>query len=326
MHPKIEDKTVLSRFVIDSFHSDKTKFTNKYKRYLGTFEDDTIAAIEVCEGIVATKFYVTQKATITKLLITTAISLRSDLNDIDIFAENAGTNLNMDYKKMGTSDVRTCISTKNMEGLALAMTVLNKNIDDNNDALEDQGWSSVQWDAMKAKAEQVRLLNQKQNQMEADKETAVSENHVKFDTMWGITLNLCKAGKAIFTGNVRVKEYTITTLLKRIRHDGTTKEEKAQKLAEQLALKMGQLDFTAKDFGIDDSWIEDAELTIEGTDYVLNTDDEGGILVDLKEGSYTAILRKPTYDDVVIKFDIKAGETTEVVSELKAIDNGTLGS
>ena len=227
---------------------------------------------------------------------------------------------------MGVSDVRKCISRDNMEGLALAMTVLNKNIEDNNDALEDQGWSSGQWDGMKAKAEQVRLLNQKQNQMEADKQLAVSENHVKFDDMWNMTLNICLAGKTLFKGNVRAKEYTISLLLKRIRHDGTTKVEKEQKLAEQLAAKMGELDFTAKDFGIDDSWIEDAELTIEGTDYVLNTDDEGGLLVDLKEGSYTAILRKATYNDVVIKFDIKAGETTEVITEMKAIDDGTPGS
>jgi len=326
MHPKIEDKTVLSRFVINSFHPDKSVFSTKYKKYLDPFEDNTKAAIAICEGIVATKFYIKQRATITKLLMTTAISLRTDLDDIIVFATNAGSNLNMAVKDMGVSDVRKCISRNNMEGLALAMTVLNQNISDNNDALEDQGWTSGQWDGMKAKAEQVRLLNEKQNQMEADKELAVSENHVKFDDMWNLTLNICLAGKTLFKGNVRAKEYTINTLLKRIRHDGTTKEEKAQKLAEQLALKMGDLDFTAKDFGIDDSWIEDAELTIEGTDYVLNTDDEGGLLVDLKEGSYTAILRKATYNDVVIKFDIKAGETTEVITEMKAIDDGTPGS
>ena len=227
--------------------------------------------------------------------------------------------MNISWKDMGIKEVRNCITRKNMEGIGPAMTVLNANITGNEDALTDQGMTQEKWDGLLAKVEQVRLLNEKQNKMESDKEEAVAANHQKFDDMWAVTMNICKAGKAIFKGQVRSNEYTIATLLKRIRHDGSSPDAIAQRKAEQMAAMIGEWNLTVKDFGLEDSWIEDAEVEIVGTDYKLPTDDEGKLLVDLKEGPYNVIIRRATYEDVVIGIVIKAGETTTTVVELKGL-------
>lgn len=319
MQPKLEDKTALSRFVANSFDTDRAKFIERFNRYMDPFFTNTIAKIVVCENIVATSFYLTQSKTLIGLLITTAISIRTDLDDIEIYAINAETALNISWKDMGIKEVRNCITRKNMEGIGPAMTVLNANITANEDALTDQGMTQAKWDGLLAKVEQVRLLNEKQNKMESDKEEAVAENHQKFDDMWTVTMNICKAGKAIFKGQVRANEYTIATLLKRIRHDGSSPDAIAQRKAEQMAAMIGEWNLTVKDFGLVDSWIEDAEVEIVGTDYKLPTDDEGKVLVDLKEGPYNVIIRRATYEDVVIGIVIKAGETTTTVVELKGL-------
>ena len=78
MQPKLEDKTALSRFVANSFNPDKPKFIERFTKYEDPFYTNTIAKIVVCEGIVATSFYLTQSKTLTGLLITTAISIRTD--------------------------------------------------------------------------------------------------------------------------------------------------------------------------------------------------------------------------------------------------------
>jgi len=320
MQPKFEDKTVISRFVINSFDPDKPKFIERFTRYEDPFKTTAIALIVECENIVATSFYLTQSKTVTSLLITTAISVRTDLDDFEIYAINAGVALNISWKDMGIKAVRDCISRKNMEGIAPAMTVLNANITANEDALTDQGMTQAKWDGLLAKVEQVRLLNEKQNKMEGDKEEAVAANHQKFDDMWAVTMNICRAGKAIFKGQVRANEYTIATLLKRIRHDGSSPDAIAQRKAEQMAAMIGEWNLTVKDFGLVDSWVEDAEVEIVGTDYKLPTDDEGKLLVDLKEGTYNVIIRRATYEDVVISIVIKAGETTTTVVELKGLE------
>ncbi|MEI6123701.1 MAG: hypothetical protein WCQ95_08735, partial [Bacteroidota bacterium] len=71
MQPKLEDKTALSRFVVNSFDTDKAKFIERFTRYEDPFKTNTIALIVECEGIVATSFYLTQSKTLTGLLITT---------------------------------------------------------------------------------------------------------------------------------------------------------------------------------------------------------------------------------------------------------------
>jgi hypothetical protein len=201
------------------------------------------------------------------------------------------------------------------------MNTLNAAIKTNNDALTDQGFTGAQWDNLKAKVAQVKALYEKHDELIADKLKAVNDNKVMFEHMWNITRNLAKAGKVVFKSVdiTRVKEYVINTKLVRIRRDVASKAEMEMKTMEQKASKIGELSLTVKDFGIDESWIEDVMVEIVGTSYNLPTDEEGGLLVDLNEGTYTLIFRKETYQDVTIdNIVIKAGETTDLDVEMKA--------
>jgi hypothetical protein len=322
MYPRIEDKTTISRFVLDTFEIDKTDFAVKFNKYQDPFLDNAKALVTECEGIVATSFYLTQLKTLTRLVDVTAISIRGDLNEIEQMAVNAGNNLKMNWKEMGFKEVRNCISTGDVEGMLANMKVLNKNIELNLAELTAEGMTDLLWNGMKAKAAQVKTMNEEQNKMMAAKAKAVKENNEKFEEMWNMITNLARAGKVIFKliNPVRAKEYTISTLIKRVRHDEYSEIEKKQKLDEQIASNKGQLELTIKDFGIEDSWVEEAEIEIQGTEYKVYSDEEGFTLLDLPEGIYTIIIRKETYEDQVLEnVKIVAGETTELTVEMKGI-------
>jgi len=322
MTERTEDKTTISRFLIDNFEIDQADFVGKFTKYKDPFLKNTKDLITTCEAIVASSFYVTQLKTLTRLVDVTAISIRGDLNDIELMAINAGSKLNMNWKDMGFREARKCISNTNLEGLQERMKILNENIKSNLVALTDEGDAATIWTSMKGKVAQVKTMNEEQNKMIAAKAKTIKENNDKFEEMWDVTLNLMRAGKVIYktTNPTRVKEYTLTTLTKRVRHDGSSKVEKKQKLDEQLLAKKGELELTVKDFGVDESWVEDVEVEIQGTEFKVLTDDEGVTLLDLPEGTYIVILRKETYEDQVLEnVKIKAGETTEMMVELKGI-------
>ena len=322
MTERIEDKITISRFVIDTFEADKADFVGKFTKYKDPFLANTKTLITTCEGIVASSFYVTQLKTMTRLINVTAISIRGDLNDIELMAINAGNKLNMNWKEMGFKEVRKCISNTDMEGLQERVKILNKNIETNLAVLAAEGDVNMLWTNMKNKVMQVKTMNEEQNKMMAAKAKAIKENNDKFEEMWDITTNLMRAGKVIYKASnpTRAKEYTLTTLIKRVRHDGNSKIEKKQKLDEQMAAQKGELELTVKDYGVEESWVEDVEVEIQGTEFKVFTDDEGVTLLDLPEGTYTVILRKETYEDQVLEnVKIKAGETTEIMVELKAI-------
>lgn len=321
MHARLEDKTTISRFMANDFVVDQSIFMAKFTRYANPFISNFLALITECEGIVAAKFFVTQIKTLTHLMNVTTLSIRGDLDDIEMMAINAGANLNMDWKEMGFKDVRACITSKNMEGLNVAMNVLNANIGENETVLTAEGMTVAIWDGMKSKVAQVKLMNEQQDAMMAEKAVAVEAYNEKFEQMWAITVNIARAGKVLFNtlSIAKAKEYSVSAKLKRIRHDGTSAEEKSQKLAEQLLAKIGELVLTVKDFGIADSFIEDAEVEIVGTDIKALTDEDGIILLDLKEGTYSVIVRKDTYIDIVLNdVVIKAGETIMIDLEMKA--------
>jgi hypothetical protein len=321
MHPRIEDKPTIASFVEALLEADLPAFQAKFTKYLDPFATDYKNIIIFCKGIVATRFYVVQIKTLTKLMMTTAFSIRGDLDDIELMAQNAGNNLNMSWKDMGFKEVRSSLSDENLEGMAEAWTVLHSNITANDTPLTHEGLKPAQLNGLIAKLEQVDQMNVQQFKMKADKATAVAENHAKFDEMWNLTSNIVRAGKTIFrfTNPTRAKAYNLSKMLQDVRHDGSTAEEVAQKKAELEAANMGELSLTAKDFGIDDSWIEAAEVEIQGTEYKLETDEDGNIVVNLAAGTYNVIVRMDTYEDQVLTAVIKAGETTEMVVELKAL-------
>ncbi len=321
MYYRIEDKPTIASFMLSLLEADLTSFQAKFTRYNDPFVPNYKALIIACKAIVATRFYIVQIKTLTGLMLNTAFSIRGDLDDIELMAINAGEHLNMNWKEMGFKEVRSSLSKENMEGLQTAWTVLKANITANEAALTDEGLTPAQLAGLVSKFEQVDIMNVKQFKMMEDKVTAVAQNHEKFDEMWNLTSNIARAGKTVFrfTNPTRAKAYNLSKMLKDVRHDGNSTDEKKQKEEELLAAGLGEFDLRVKDFGIEDSWVEEAEVEVQGTEYNVMTDEEGAVLVNLPAGTYNVIIRRDTYEDQIVTAVIKAGETTEMVVELKAL-------
>ena len=322
MWARIEDKIAVSEFIEVLFLEDKAKFTAKFTRYEDPFADDFHTLLLGCKAIVSTGFYITQIKNVTELMQVTAISIRGDLNDIEMMAINAGDALNMKWEDMGFKQMRLSISSKNMEGLTPAWNVLNANIAANDAALTDEGLTPAIVAALKAKVDAVNALNVKQFDMMQQKADTVAVNHEKFDDLWQLATNISRAGKVIFKYDnpTRAKAYIINHMLKQIRHDLLGESALQEKLAELLAANKGELQLTVKDFGIADSWIEDAMVTISGVTEVIPTDEEGKQVRDLTEGTYNVTVSKTGYVTGQTTVVIKAGKITEIVMELKPME------
>lgn len=320
---RIEEIPVVGAIQLQFFQEDKAAFVDFSSVYDDPFETDFTAKLTAVAGVVSTRFHINEIEKLTDTIQTETKSIIPQIKLLEKYVILAKANLTINVDMFGFKEVRAAIRSGDTEAVNDRLKILFENVDANLVEIENKGLKDADYLAMKAVKQKIFDDNVQQEKMKADKEKAVQDNKVLFKEVETVIKDLQDTGKRLFmfTDKAKTKNYTMSTVLNRIRQERSQQQEEQQQQDETEA-KKGMLDITVKDFGVDDSFIEDAEIVPQGTDIIEMTDETGNALIELPAGIYILSIKKDTYEDQLIPdVEIKAGETTEIIVELKAIPN-----
>jgi hypothetical protein len=212
---------IIGQFTHDSLATDIAAFlAYKPLKYVPGFMVTLLAQIAAVMAIVFPKLLTAELKVISFRMYNNALGLRLTMNYLEGYIEDA-VGLTIGIRDFGLHQVRVAISSMDMEGLDSALQYLITNITNNLTALEDQGYTAVAFTALKATKLSIFNDNAAQNAKEEERATLVVSNIGVINALGTILKGIWKDGKHLFsiTDKVKVKNYTNSQLVKRVRHD-----------------------------------------------------------------------------------------------------------
>lgn len=311
---RLEEITVVAGMVKDSFSRDISDFKNYSTKFNDPYLADLVAKIGNAEKKTNTKVYFGQLKTITINLYAGVDSLRPMLAKLEGYIKLAKSELSIAPKDFGIKEIRDKLRTKDIEAILDRLSTTLKHVDDNMSPLEHKGFKA----AARAEFETVRIRihdqNLEQNLKMDEKEAAVQANLGLLTELWNIIAELMDIGKRIYkyTDAEKTKDYTATSIKKRIRHETTVK------VPATPPVETGILSMIIKSKS-DGSILPGATVEIVGTLEMLEADENGECYTDsLKKGSYTLKVKMDGYKEVIVQnVVIATDETTELIIELE---------
>lgn len=165
-----------------------------------------------------------QQATI--LLGEHTTDLRLVLNNVEGYVKLAGDNLDVQgVADVGFIEIRDNISRGNVEGVLNHAHSMLATLERNKVPLLASGFKPDVLDELTAQVLQIDSLNNQQNTLLSDYSRLAQSNMIIFNDLWRSISTILNTGKAIYRGvnKVRLREYTMTYLIRRVNHEGKTK-------------------------------------------------------------------------------------------------------
>jgi|GEM_PF-1060483 hypothetical protein len=212
---------IIGQFTHDSLVTDMAAFSGyKALKYIPGFMTTLLAKIAAVMAIVFPKLLTAELKVITFRMYNNALGLRLTMNLLEGYLEDA-VGLTIGIKDFGLHQVRVAISSMDMEGLDAALQYLITNITNNLTALEVPGYTAAMLTALEAKKLSIFNDNAAQNAKEEARAALVVDNIGTINELGTILKAIWKDGKHLFsiTDKVKVKNYTNSQLVKRVRHD-----------------------------------------------------------------------------------------------------------
>jgi hypothetical protein len=233
-HCKIEDLPTIARFLLSSYLKDLDDFHN----YSPVFTIEYLSPIEVkitiCEELISSSVVIKELKTVTIQLYAKSKNLRIKLNALEGYLKLTASELDVTVEDVGLRSVRTNISNGNTEGLILNVQKVLAAVVRNQAVLEAKGMKPELIDEIKNQAQEIKLLNVRQNDLISDRNRMTKLNVELFNDLWDGLQPILKTATAIYRGvdNVKLKDYTISQLLKRINNVGGTKKTSEAEVSE----------------------------------------------------------------------------------------------
>ena len=221
---KMEDIPVITGFAIESMENDKVDFFD----YSPVFTDQYIADAKVkkteCMEMVRSEDVLKLQKKITEDITQKLKGLRSNLNKIGGYLTMAEKELDIKAIDFNLSSIRSNIAKTNVEGVANDIQSLIIKLKRNETALLAKGLKVSVVNDLIVFNEDILKLNQSQNSYKNKRSRVASENIREFNELWDILSMILDAGRSMYKleDKVKLKEYTFTTLQKRVHTEGGT--------------------------------------------------------------------------------------------------------
>jgi hypothetical protein len=185
------------------------------------------AKITVCEELISSSAVIKELKTVTIQLYAKSKNLRIKLNALEGYLKLTASELDVIVEDVGLKNVRINISNGNTEGLILNVQKVLTAVVRNQAVLEANGMKPELIDEIKNQAQEIKLLNIRQNDLISDRNRMTKLNVELFNDLWDGVQPILKTAIAIYRGvdDVKLKDYTISQLLNRINAGGTKKSE-----------------------------------------------------------------------------------------------------
>jgi hypothetical protein len=212
---------IIGQFTHDSLVTDSAAFlAYKPTKYVALFITNLAAKILAVMGIIFPKLLTAELKVITLRMYTNVLGLRLTMNYLEGYVEDA-VGLTIGVADFGIKQVRKAISSLDMEGLDAALQFLLTNIGNNMAALVAQGYTPIARAALIATKQSIFDDNPAQNAKEEERASLVVANIDVINNLGTDLKAIWKDGKHLYsiTDKVKVKNYTNSQLVKRVRHD-----------------------------------------------------------------------------------------------------------
>lgn len=222
---KMEDVPVITGFALESLDKDLADFANFSPIFTTLFVTNAKTKQSACYELTKTNDVLKLQKVITKNITTKVGELRLSLNLLEGYLKLANDGLDIKASDFGLKNIRTAISNTNIEGIISDTRSLIAILKRNETVLQAKGLKTEFVTALTALVQEIETLNMQQN-MKKNERSHVSVVNIKvFNELWDTLGTILDAGRAIYRGvdEVKLKEYTLANLLKRVHSEnGTT--------------------------------------------------------------------------------------------------------
>lgn len=230
----MQDIPVIAGFVLASMERDKADFTN----YSSTFADPFMANVRTkqteCYEIVKAADVLKLQKVVKSQIETAMAQLRLLLNKNEGYLKLAEKELDIQLDDFGIKATRSCLAKSDLEKTIAEGRTFVINLKRNAAALSAVGLKQAGIDEVTALITDIDTLNQKHNTLKNERSRAVGDTYTVLNEMWEIIKTITSTGRAMYKGldPIRLKEYTLTNLQKRV-YNTSSSEETVQQTVQQ---------------------------------------------------------------------------------------------
>lgn len=219
---RLDEIPTLGSFITTSFGTDILKFTKYSPDYTPLYLTNLAQERKNIEELIAPSQLTGELKLITGNIYSNQDLVGVLITQLEGYAKRA-KGLSTGYKDMGFSKIRVCNNSGDIEGLTTAMNNLLKLTGStvNMAALTLKGYSEAMQTELIDLKDTLLNDNTAQNKKINDRATLVAENHLAINNYWDKLVDICDAGKRIFTStsDAKRKQYVMSTVLARMRSD-----------------------------------------------------------------------------------------------------------
>jgi hypothetical protein len=220
---KQEEIVPLADMLIASFERDQATFQAENVGYSVPFLNQFKAQTESVRQLERADTLLIQQKTITRELYQLADELYQPLKVFGIVVDKSG---------LPTTIVQETISNlrnRNFEGALVNLKALNQVVNSNAELLTNKAMKANFPDLLETKFEEITIKSNLQTRIMQQRQLLTNNNVENYNKLYNdYIMDICKMGKVIFKKSPKVKEYTITELVKKLRVSGTVTKANKQ--------------------------------------------------------------------------------------------------
>jgi hypothetical protein len=225
---KIEELPTIGEFILERVMTDLADFSG----YSSLFTPEYLATIKnrivTCKELVSSSTVAKELKAVTQQLYDKSKHLRIQINALEGYLKIGAKELDILLEDAGLKSVRNDITRNNTEGLLLnvqkALTAVKRNLS----VLAAKGLKPELIGDIETQMQEIDALNVKQNNLISDRSRLTKANIELFNDLWDSLHPILDTAKALYRGvdDVKLKDYTILQLKKRIHAEGKRKAKK----------------------------------------------------------------------------------------------------
>jgi hypothetical protein len=213
---KQEEIVPLADMLIASFERDQAIFQAENVGYSVPFLNQFKAQTETVRQLERADTLLIQQKTITRELYQLADELYQPLKVFGIVVDKSGLPTTI------VQDTIYNLKKRNIEGALVNLKALNQVVNSNAELLINKAMKANFPDLLETKFEEITIKSNLQTRIMQQRQLLTNNNVESYNKLYNeYIMDICKMGKVIFKKSPKVKEYTMTELVKKLRVSGT---------------------------------------------------------------------------------------------------------
>ena len=198
-------------FLRTSFERDQGELSVRFKDFTSVFLADFIAKIDKVKTLESAIIMTDDQKKATADLYSAADDLNNEFNFLVYYFKK------LKFDTAVLSAVKKDLNSRNIEGAVAKIEDVIQLITVHQTELEDKGMAAGFVQDLSTRRDYLEAKNVLQNKYKNDIATLYKDNKVEYDALYDYIKDIADAGKRLYAGQKKAKEYTVSSLIKRMR-------------------------------------------------------------------------------------------------------------